>query len=111
MTADLEANVRQWRAETTGCDHLVHLNNKGSSLPPAPVLDTVIEYLRREAEYGGYEASDATAAEQTRVYASIAALIGADPGEIALVENATRAWDMAFYSVLFAPGDRIITGV
>ena len=34
--------------------------------------------------------------------------VGAAPDEIALVESATRAWDMVFYSLAstFAPGDR-----
>ena len=44
-----------------------------------------------------------------RLYNSIARLLNADRTEIALVENATVAWDMAFYSVGFAPGDRILT--
>ena len=43
------------------------------------------------------------------VYASVARLLNAAPDEIALVENATVAWQMAFYSLPFAPGDRILT--
>ena len=90
---------------------MVHLNNAGAALPPRVVVDTVIEHLELEARVGGYAAADAVAARSNAVYDSVASLISAAPDEIALVENATRAWDMAFYALAatFSPGDRILT--
>ncbi len=35
-------------------------------------------------------------------------MINASPDEIAWVENATRAWNMAFYGLDLQPGDRVI---
>ncbi len=76
---------------------------------PAPVLDAMTEYLRREARIGGYEAAAETAQRLDHVYDDVARLIGARVDEIALMENATVAWQMAFYAINFAPGDRILT--
>jgi len=97
------------RRDTPGCAKVVHFNNAGASLPPQPVLDAVLRHLRMEAEIGGYEAADAAAAERDRTYQAITRLLGCSTDEIALVENATRGWDMAFYSLRFKAGDRILT--
>ena len=72
------------------------------------MLEAVLDHLRLEARIGGYEAADRNAALLERAYQAAAALIGASPDEIALVDSATRAWDMAFYSVPLRPGDRIL---
>jgi cysteine desulfurase / selenocysteine lyase len=106
-----DVDVQRWRMDTPGCANVTHLNNAGASLPPAVVLQSTFGHLEREARHGGYEAAAAFAEAMDRVYTSIGALVGADGAQIALTENATRAWDMAFYSIPFRPGDRILTGV
>jgi len=73
------------------------------------VLDAVIDHLTLEASIGG-SAAAATASDRLEaVYVSIARLLNASADEIALVENATRGWDMAVYAIPFAPGDRVLT--
>jgi selenocysteine lyase/cysteine desulfurase len=104
-------DVERARAETPGCEHVLHLNNAGSSLPPKPVLDVVIGHLELEARIGGYEAHEANEEAIERFYGATAQLIGARPGEIAFCSSATRAWDMAFYAFRFEPGDRLLTSV
>ncbi len=96
------------RQDTPSCTSVLHLNNAGSSLPPSRVLNTVISHLQLEAAAGGYEAARMQAEKLADAYSLVARLINALPGEIAFVENATRAWDMAFYSIPFREGDKIL---
>src|SRR6185437_15024307 len=92
-------DVARARRETPGCESVLHFNNAGASLTPQPVLDAVIEHLRLEAHIGGYEAADRQHEAVERIYDAAATLLGCSRDEIAVVENATRAWDMAFYSL------------
>lgn len=102
-------DVEKVRADTPGTGHCLHLNNAGAGLMPAPVLAVMTDYLQREAEIGGYETAGERQEQLDAVYVSVARLIGAKPAEIALMENATIAWQMAFYALSFQPGDRILT--
>jgi len=104
-TLDIDA----LRADTPGCAHRVHLNNAGAALMPEPVLKACRDHLAKEATHGGYEAAAEAQTALEDTYDAIAALLQCHRDEVALMENATRAWDMAFYSLSFNEGDRILT--
>jgi len=100
-------DIDRLRAETPSTADAIHLNNAGASPTPDPVHRAVLDHLELERAVGGYEA--ARRAHDGALYEALAALLGAQADEIAFVENATRAWDMAFYGLRLAPGDRILT--
>jgi cysteine desulfurase / selenocysteine lyase len=104
-------DLQRARHDTPGCTNVLHFNNAGSSLMPQPVLDATIGYLQLEAQIGGYEAVEQAHDAIEHVYDAAATLINCSRDEIAIIENATRAWDMAFYSIPFKPGDRILTAM
>ena len=98
------------RALTPGCDEVLHLNHAGASLLPQPVLDAMIGHLQLEARTGGYEAAEDAAPALQRTYGALAELLGAAPDQIALLDSASRAWDMAVYSLPIEPRDRVLIG-
>ena len=98
------------RAQTPGCARRIHLNNAGAGLLAQPTLDAMTAHLRQEAEIGGYEAAAGARDAIAATYDVIAELVGGRGEEIALFDNATHAWNAAFYSVPLRPGDQILTG-
>jgi len=102
-------DIARLRADTPACEKLIHFNNAGSSLMPQPVYQAVLDHLALEQTIGGYAAEDEVCPVLEDFYDAFAALLNCDRSEIAYVENATRAWDMAFYSLPLKEGDRILT--
>ncbi|GCF08864.1 aminotransferase class V-fold PLP-dependent enzyme [Dictyobacter arantiisoli] len=104
-------DIDRARSATPASANILHFNNAGSSLMPQPVLDATIEHLQLEAQIGGYEAFDQQQDLLEHGYAAAAQLINASSDEIAFLESATAAWNAAFYSIPFKPGDRILTSM
>ena len=107
MTIDLA----RARRETPGTAEVIHLNNAGAALMPRPVIKALVDHIELESRIGGYEAAEREQARIEQSYDSLGHLLNCAREEIAVVENATRAWDMAFYALPFRPGDRILTAV
>jgi cysteine desulfurase/selenocysteine lyase len=102
-------DIARLRADTPACERLIHFNNAGASPMPTPVYRAVLDHLALEQTIGGYAAEDGAEQALEDFYDAFAALLSCDRSEIAYVENATRAWDMAFYSLPLKEGDRILT--
>lgn len=104
--ADFTNDVRR---ETPGIDTSLHLDNCGSALMPAPVINAMKQHLNREIHVGGYVAQEQQSEALGAVYEAIAGLLRAEKGEIALTGSAVEAWAKAFYSIPMQPGDNLVT--
>ncbi|MCC9306231.1 aminotransferase class V-fold PLP-dependent enzyme [Kitasatospora sp. RB6PN24] len=108
-SSELLLDLDALRADTPGCEAVVHFNNAGCGLMARPVLQTMLDHLTLEAAIGGYEASAARAGEVADFYASLAELLGARAGNIAFAASATHAYTKALSAIDFRPGDVILT--
>lgn len=77
---------------------------------PTPVLEAVKAHLDLEARIGGYEAAAEAMPKWERAYDAIATMLNCHRDEVAITENASRAWDLAFHAIPLKAGDRILTG-
>lgn len=102
-------DIDQIRADTPAASRLAYLHNAGAALIPTVVVEAMKRHIDLESEIGGYAAADRESDRLEAVYGSVARLLNAAPDEIALTENATVAWQMAFYALPFRAGDRILT--
>ena len=105
----IAADLARWRADTPGCEHLVHLNNAGAALVPRAVRDAIAGHLALEERLGGYEAAEDQASRILEAYEGVARLLGARPRNIAVVQNSTIAFAQAISAFDFEPGDVVLT--
>ncbi|WP_035847541.1 aminotransferase class V-fold PLP-dependent enzyme [Kitasatospora azatica] len=102
-------DIAALRADTPGCESVIHLNNAGCGLLARPVLRTMLDHLELEANIGGYEASAARAAQVRDFYLAVGELVNAGPENIAFAGSATHAYSKALSAIDFQPGDVILT--
>ena len=104
-------DTQRLRAETPGCRaELIHFNNAGASLMPQPVIEAVEHHWAEEIMSGGYEAAERHAGQLQATYDAVARLVGGAPDEVSFFDNATRAWQAAFFAMDWQSGDQLITG-
>jgi selenocysteine lyase/cysteine desulfurase len=99
-------NVRQ---DTPACLDKIHLNNAGASLPPLVVQHTLRDYYEVEAQTGGYETADLYRAHIAAFYPTMAALLNAQPHNIAWAASATDGYARALSTFNWKAGDIILT--
>lgn len=102
-------DIERIRADTPATHDKVFLASAGASLMPIPVVRAMHDYLDLEAQLGGYGAYESEQVRLASAYGVAARLIGALPQEIAFMESATAAWQMAFYSMSLKKDDVVLT--
>jgi selenocysteine lyase/cysteine desulfurase len=104
----MDIDLGKARADTPGVDHVAHFNNAGAALMPRCVVGAQTGHIELEARLGGYEAAERAAPQIETTYRAIAELLNCGPDEVALVDSATTAWDLAMLALPWRKGDRVL---
>ncbi|WP_210149623.1 aminotransferase class V-fold PLP-dependent enzyme [Chryseobacterium scophthalmum] len=105
-------NTDKIRQEIRGLsDGKLFFNNAGSSLMPNIVVDSMLDYLKQEEQFGGYEVANKNAELLENFYTETAKLINCKSSNIAFMTSATEAFSKALSSIIFKEGDTVITTV
>lgn len=105
-------NTDKIRQEIRGLsDGKLFFNNAGSSLMPNIVVDSMLDYLQQEEQFGGYEVANRNTELLENFYTETAKLINCKPSNIAFMTSATEAFSKALSSIIFKEGDTVITTV
>ena len=91
-----------WRAARSAAPP-GHLDAAGCNVPSDTALDAVIGHLRLERERGGYVAAPGLHGPRT----TLAALVGAGPGDVAFLESGTAAMAALLGGWRLPPGARV----
>ncbi|HEX9513220.1 MAG TPA: aminotransferase class V-fold PLP-dependent enzyme [Puia sp.] len=101
--------IAAFRSETTGCKHVIHLNNAGASLMPDVVTQSIQEHITLESQIGGYEAAALRSEDIAQFYVQAARLLNCKPSNIAFTSSATDSFSRALSSIPFQADDVILT--
>ncbi|MBX2914948.1 MAG: aminotransferase class V-fold PLP-dependent enzyme [Cyclobacteriaceae bacterium] len=101
-------NIETLRQQTPGCNHKIHFNNAGASLPSQQVVDAITQHLQLEAMTGGYEAADLKVNEVNGFYESTAQLLNCKATNIAFTSSATNSFARALSCIPFHADDSIL---
>ncbi|MEV0237996.1 cysteine desulfurase [Nonomuraea sp. NPDC050786] len=90
---------------------LAYFDSVASSLTPQPVIDALVDYYqnyRANVHRGSYDLSIRASERFDESIQTIASLIGADPDEVVLTQNATHAINLAALTIPFSSGDEVV---
>lgn len=105
------ADFRGWasvQADFPVNDHLIWLNNCGTTPAGRPMREAVEAWLRGYSERGILHGDKTYLGVKDSLYRKLAGLLHADPDEFALVHHTAEGMNFISHGLSLAPGDEIL---